>query len=157
MKTRNIILMMAFITLAIASCKKENPASTTNTGGGTPPPSSNYYVFDSVTYTGLLGWGQGGNQYNFFCTTNGGDPDLRLNFKGTTPADQPVARTYSVIATGFISDSTTCSITLKNSGSTYKSTGGGVITVGKSGTKTTYQFTDIPMSGNKKVSGNFIY
>ena len=158
MKKSNIFFSVIFTGIALFACKKEK-TSTTNNAGGVTTPTSNYYVFDGVTYTGWPGWGQANTSFNFFCSSAMGDQDMRLYlYCDTSHTGHPTAGTYSVIAhTGYMKNDTTCSITVKNSGTTYQSTGGGTVAVGKSGTQTTYKFTDILLTGNKKVSGDFIY
>lgn len=159
MKTNTILFTIAIIALTITSCKKEKAVEPV--APGPTQPTSNYYVFDGVTYTAGpfdLGWGAFSNQFNFFCDPTG-NKDMRLFFQSPYDDIEPKAGTYAVIPNvNSISDSTTCSIKLVSADSTiFQSTGGGIITVGKSGTKTTYQFSDIPLTGGKNVSGDFIY
>lgn len=147
----------------ITSCKKEKEGDTT-TNTTAPPPTSNYYTFDNSTFTASnsnLGWDHWGSQFIFYCsnkTGGGGDKELKIQFLRTLPAP-PLAGTYSVVAdSGFITDSTTCSIQVNNTDTTFfPSIGGGVVVVGTSGGKTSYNFSNIPLSGGKIVSGSFLW
>lgn len=155
MKTPNMLFALILAATFITSCKKEkdDPAPQTPT-----TPTSNYYIFNGSTYTYAQGWGQGAGQFNFFSDDPNSNNGIRLYFKGTSPAAQPAAGTYSVIPhVNYISDSTTCSVIVHKDTTDYISIGGGVITVGKSGSKTTYDFTALPLSGSSTVSGTFIY
>ncbi|TAL62218.1 MAG: hypothetical protein EPN85_03205 [Bacteroidetes bacterium] len=158
MKTTNLIFILAIAVLTISSCKKEKEETPTTGGGGGPTqPTSNYYVFDGVTYTGNLG-AFTNLTYAFVCSGQGGDPQLTLYFWPAVPGSPP-AGTYPVKDTSATSplDSTNCSLHIKKAGIDYYGTGGGYVAVGKSGTKTTYDFTAIPLSGTKTVTGTFIY
>ena len=154
MKTQNILFIIAFTGLIISSCKKEKPADTsTNTGTSSP---SNSYIFDGVSYKGYLGWRNGGG-FQFFCSSQpggGGDKKLKLYF-----FDKPAVGSYSIIDSYYNLDSTNtkCAIEVQHDSSYYHSTGSGTIVIGQNGTETTYKFTDIPLTGNKKVTGDFSY
>lgn len=159
MRTRNIFIGIIVICITIASCKKKEETTTaanTTASTTTTTPTSNYYNFDGVTYTGNLG-SFSSVTYSFYCSNAGGDQQLSINFKPSIPGE-PKAGTYPVInpLSGGL-DSTNCSISVKNAGTTYTGTGAGSVTVGKSGSQTTYVFSNIALSGSKTVSGNFIY
>ena len=164
MKIQNIIFSILLIGFTITSCKKEKKDPTASGGStGHTLPATNYYIFNNDTFIAVnsnLGYRGWSDQFIFYCSNKsggGGSKLVELQFLYTGPG-QPLAGTYSVVAHSLssISDSTTCSVSVKDTDTTgASSVGGGTIVVGKSGTATTYEFSNLPLFFGKSVTGKF--